>query len=85
MGKVAFEDVSFNHESSGEQVLNSVALDIEPGETIGFAGSSGSGKSTLLKLLPRFHDANSGSVRVDGVDVCECDIQVLRNEIGMVG
>jgi ATP-binding cassette subfamily B protein len=83
-GDVAFEDVTFSYQRDGERVLNDVSLDVEPGETVGFAGPSGSGKSTLLKLLPRFHDVNSGAIRVDGVNVCEYDIQALRDEIGIV-
>jgi len=83
-GGVAFEDVYFSYDEEGERILNGIDLDIEAGETIGFAGTSGSGKSTLLKLPPRFYDASEGTVAIDGRDVREYDLQTLRDSIGVV-
>jgi len=83
-GDVSFDDVTFSYEGHDERILDGVSLDVPAGATIGFAGTSGSGKSTLLKLVSRFHDVDSGTVRVDGVDVREFDVQTLRNEIGIV-
>ena len=83
-GEVAFEDVRFSYAEDGEEILHGVDLEIEAGETVGFAGTSGSGKSTLLKLPPRFYDVDEGSVSVDGIDVREYDLQALRDRIGVV-
>jgi len=83
-GSVTFEDVSFSYSEEGEQILEGVDLDVDAGETVGFAGTSGSGKSTLLKLPPRFYDVDEGAVQVDGADVREFDLQTLRDRIGVV-
>ncbi|MFB6139213.1 MAG: ABC transporter ATP-binding protein [Halosimplex sp.] len=83
-GRVGFEDVDFSYSEDGERILDGVDLEIEAGETVGFAGTSGSGKSTLLKLPPRFYDVDSGAVSIDGTDVREFDLQTLRNRIGVV-
>ncbi|MFB6136565.1 MAG: ABC transporter ATP-binding protein [Halobacteriaceae archaeon] len=83
-GHVEFDDVVFSYEGTDETILDGVSLDVEAGQTVGFAGTSGSGKSTLLKLVPRYHDVDSGSVRIDGTDVREYDVQSLRDEIGIV-
>ena len=83
-GEVTFDDVDFSYSAEGEQILDGVDLEIEAGETVGFAGTSGSGKSTLLKLPMRFYDVDSGSVRVDGTDVREYTLQSLRDRIGVV-
>jgi ATP-binding cassette subfamily B protein len=82
-GSVRFDDVTFSY-GDREPVLHDVSLDVEAGDTVGLAGSTGAGKSTLLKLIPRFHDVNSGSVSVDGTDVREWDLQSLREEIAIV-
>ncbi len=83
-GDVTFDDVDFRYTESGERILDGVDLEIEAGETVGFAGTSGSGKSTLLKLPMRFYDVESGSVRIDGTDVREYSLQTLRDRIGVV-
>ncbi|PSP62624.1 ABC transporter ATP-binding protein [Halobacteriales archaeon QH_8_64_26] len=82
-GDVRFEDVTFSYDE-GEPVVRDVSLDVPTGATIGLAGATGAGKSSLLTLLSRFHDVDSGSVRVDGVDVREYDLQALRSEIAIV-
>jgi ATP-binding cassette subfamily B protein len=82
-GDVRFEDVTFSYDE-GEPVVRDVSLDVPAGATIGLAGATGAGKSSLLTLLSRFHDVDSGSVRVDGVDVRECNLQALRSEIAIV-
>ncbi len=94
-GSVTFDDVTFSYGSeedsdagaddgSSEDILDSVSLDVQAGETVGLAGTSGSGKSTLLKLLPRYYDVDSGAVRVDETDVRAYDVQALRDRIGVV-
>jgi ATP-binding cassette subfamily B protein len=82
-GDVAFDDVSFGY-TERETVLDGVSLDVAAGETIGLAGATGAGKSTLLKLVPRFHDPDEGTVRIDGRDVREYDLQALREEVAVV-
>ena len=82
-GDVAFENVTFGYDDRNS-VLRNVSLDVPAGATIGLAGPTGAGKSTLLKLLPRFHDPDSGTVRVDGVDVREYSLRALRDEIAIV-
>ena len=82
-GRVEFDDVTFSY---GEEapVVRDVSLDVPDGATIGLAGATGAGKSTLLKLIPRFHDVDSGAVRVDSVDVREYGLQSLREDIAVV-
>jgi ATP-binding cassette subfamily B protein len=82
-GRVTFDDVHFGYDDT-EQVLSGVALDVEPGETVGLVGATGAGKSTLVKLVPRFYDVDSGAVRVDGTDVREYSLQGLREHVGVV-
>ena len=82
-GDVAFENVTFGY-GDREPVIHDVSLDVPAGTTVGLAGPTGAGKSTLLKLLPRFHDADSGTVRVDGVDVREYSLGALRRGIAIV-
>jgi len=82
-GDVTFDDVTFSY-GDREPVVRNVSLDVPAGATVGLAGPTGAGKSTLLKLVPRFHDVDSGAVRVDGVDVREYDLDALREEIAVV-
>jgi len=81
-GEVTFEDVTFGYDS--EPVVRGVSLDVAAGDTVGLAGPTGAGKSTLLKLVPRFHDPDEGTVRVDGRDVREYDLQTLRAHVAVV-
>ena len=82
-GAVEFDDVTFGY-GDGDPVVRNVSLDVPSGATVGLAGATGAGKSTLLKLIPRFHDVDSGSVSVDGVDVREYGLQSLRADIAVV-
>ena len=82
-GSVEFDHVTFGY-GDEQPVVRDVSLDVPDGATIGLAGATGAGKSTLLKLVPRFHDVDSGAVRVDGVDVREYGLQSLRSEIAIV-
>ena len=82
-GRVTFDDVRFGY-TDDEEVISGIDIDVEPGETVGLAGTTGAGKSTLLKLIPRFYDVDSGAVEVDGVDVREYDLTELREHVGIV-
>ena len=80
-GKVEFENVSFKYGKS--DILKDITLSAEPGQTIGIMGPTGSGKSTLAMLIPRFADVNGGSIKIDGADVRDYDLNALRARIGM--
>ncbi|MFZ2654715.1 MAG: ABC transporter ATP-binding protein [Victivallales bacterium] len=82
-GAVAFKGVSFEY-NPGERVLDNIDFEIKPGQFVGILGTTGSGKSTLLSLVPRFYDANMGSVMLDGKDVRRYDVNDLRRQIGIV-
>jgi ATP-binding cassette subfamily B multidrug efflux pump len=82
-GGVEFDDVRFSYRP-GEPVLKGVSFRVQPGETLAIVGHTGAGKSTLASLLLRFYDVDSGAVRVDGMDVREWSLPVLRRGIGMV-
>jgi ATP-binding cassette subfamily B multidrug efflux pump len=84
-GKVEFKNVYFSYEGRTDTtVISNITLTCMPGETIGIIGSTGSGKSSLVSLIPRFYDATSGSVYVNGEDVIQIDPKVLRERIAIV-
>ena len=80
---IRFENVSFEYEPE-RHVLQNVSLDIKFGECIAILGASGCGKSTLLSLVPRFADANTGQVLIDGVPTTSVLLRDLRQQIGLV-
>jgi len=82
-GRVTLEDVGFAYEA-GQMVVDSINLDVKPGQTIAVLGGTGSGKSTLINLIPRFYDVSKGRVLVDGIDVRDVTIESLRRQIGIV-
>ena len=83
-GYISFEDVTFKYHGAQEPVLCNISFSAKPGETTAIIGGTGSGKSTLINLIPRFYDVESGKVLVDGMDVRDMDIKVLRDKIGLV-
>lgn len=84
-GSVSFENVSFRYpNSAGRPVLENVDIKVKKGENIAVIGATGSGKSSLVNLIPRFYDADSGVVKVDGVDVKEYELKTLRQKIAFV-
>jgi ATP-binding cassette subfamily B protein len=85
IGSVAFGDVTFHYPSRpGTAALENFTLDVVPGEKLALVGPSGAGKSTVFQLLLRFYDPQSGTIRVDGVDIRRADPQQLRNRIALV-
>jgi ATP-binding cassette subfamily B protein len=82
-GAIRFEAVDFEYEA-GRPVLEDVELDVSPGRTVALIGRTGSGKTTLAALVPRFYEASSGRVLVDGVDVRDLERRSLRREIGVI-
>jgi len=84
-GEIRFDNVSFHYPSRPDlPALDGFDLAVEPGETVALVGPSGAGKSTVFSMLLRFHDAQTGSVRVDGVDLRELDPAQLREHIALV-
>jgi len=83
-GEVLFEDVEFRYPGAEQPVLRDIAFRAGPGETTAIVGSTGSGKSTLVNLIPRFYDATTGKVRVDGVDVRDMALEDVWGRIGIV-
>lgn len=83
-GEVRFDNVNFQYEEDGSQILNNINFTINPGETVAFVGMSGGGKSTIISLIPRFYDTTSGAVRIDGNDVRDVTLHSLRSQIGIV-
>jgi subfamily B ATP-binding cassette protein MsbA len=83
-GAIEFRDVSFEYSSEKGGVLHGVNLAVPAGRNIAIVGRSGSGKSTLVGLVPRFYDATSGAVLVDGNDVRECNLRDLRDNVALV-
>ena len=84
-GLIEFEDVWFSYDGSEENwVLKGLNLTIEPGTTVGFVGSTGAGKSTIINLLSRFYEFSMGSIKIDGVDIREIPLDLLRQNIGVV-
>lgn len=80
--EIVFENVNFFY--GEKQILKNINLRIPKGKTIALVGASGSGKSTLVDLIPRFHDVNSGSITIDGIDVRDARLFDLRKQIGVV-
>ena len=83
-GVIEFKNVSFKYPDADEAMLKNVSFKATPGTTTAFIGSTGSGKSTLINLIPRFFDATSGEIYVDGVNIKEASVIELRNRIGYV-
>lgn len=84
-GEVEFRDVSFKHaHSEKEAVLKNLSFRCHSGMRVAILGATGSGKSALMNLIPRFYDASSGQVCIDGRDVREYQLRSLRRQIGMV-
>ena len=84
-GEIRFDNVSFHYLSRPDlPALDDFDLTVNPGETVALVGPSGAGKSTVFSMLLRFHDAQSGSVRIDGVDLRDLDPAHLREHIALV-
>ncbi len=82
-GEVTFNHVWFAY-NDAEYVLKDVNLEINAGETIALVGATGAGKSSIINLLNRFYEINRGEIKVDGIDIKEYDLEVLRKKIGVV-
>ncbi|WP_313584390.1 ABC transporter ATP-binding protein [Lacrimispora sp.] len=83
-GVVEYRDVSFRYPDADEDVLHNITFTAMPGRTTAFIGATGSGKSTLVNLLPRFYDVTSGEILIDGINIKDWPIHLLRGTIGFV-
>ncbi len=82
-GRVTFDDVSFSYRGERD-ALTDVSFEAQPNQVIALIGPTGSGKTSLVNLIPRFYDATSGRVCVDGLDIKSLDLKSLRSQIGIV-
>ncbi len=82
-GEVQFDNVGFEYEA-GKPVLHGISFESLPGSVTALVGSSGSGKSTIISLVCAFHNATSGAVLVDGVDLATVEIGTYRSQLGVV-
>ena len=81
--EITFENVSFGY-TPDETIINDLSFSVKKGEKVAIVGETGAGKTTIVKLLMRFYDIDSGSIKIDGVDITEYDKHSLRSLIGMV-
>ena len=81
-GNVTFENVSFSVD--GKEILEDINFHLPAGKTLGIMGATGSGKSSIINLLQRFFDVSEGSVKVDGIDIRDLNLQQLRSNISVV-
>ncbi|MCM1024052.1 MAG: ABC transporter ATP-binding protein/permease [Prevotella sp.] len=81
---IEFRNVSFSYSEGGDNALENISFSVKKGETLGIIGGTGSGKSTLVSLIPRFYDAEKGSVLIGGADVKSRSLKELRQKIGFV-
>lgn len=84
IGEVTFDNVSFEYPGTGETVLHNINLSARPNQVIAIIGPTGSGKSTIVSLIPRFYDATSGQVLIDGHDVRDYTLLSLRRNVALV-
>ena len=82
-GNIVFDNVSFTYAGSAAPALENISFQAHAGEAIGIIGPTGSGKSTLVNLVPRFYDATSGRILIDGMDIRLIDMNILRKQIAV--
>jgi len=82
-GRVTFENVSFSYDKK-VPVLKNITFNIEPGQMVAFVGPTGVGKTTIMYLLVRFFDPDSGSIKIDGIDIRDVTLKSLHDNISMV-
>ncbi|MBQ7114253.1 MAG: ABC transporter ATP-binding protein [Clostridia bacterium] len=88
-GDITFDSVSFRYENSDaadeeSKVIADLSMRIAPGRTVALVGPSGGGKTTICNLIPRFYEADSGVISIDGIDIRDLTRESLRRNIGIV-
>ncbi|MEA5581948.1 ABC transporter ATP-binding protein [Nodularia harveyana UHCC-0300] len=81
---IRFENVSFTYPGSTQPALTNISLHLKPGEKLALVGENGSGKTTLIKLLTRLYTPDAGRIYLDGLDLQEWDVDILRQRIGVI-
>ena len=82
-GHISFEDVRFSY-IKDEEVLKGISFNVKAGETVAIVGATGAGKSTIINLLNRFYEINSGTIKVDAIDIKDMTLSSLRSQIAVV-
>jgi ATP-binding cassette subfamily B multidrug efflux pump len=83
--RIEFKDVGFHYNSaSDEEVLQAINLTVEPGQTVAILGATGAGKTSLINLVPRFYDASTGEITLNGVNLKSISQQTLLQQVGIV-
>lgn len=82
-GEISFENVEFSY-SPDKPLIRNFNLHVKPGQLIAIVGPTGAGKTTIVNLLMRFYDVNSGSIKIDGIDIRKLSRSQLRKAFGMV-
>ncbi|MBI4855926.1 MAG: ABC transporter ATP-binding protein [Acetobacterium woodii] len=84
VGDITFEDVSFQYNDGGAEVLSHIDIQVKAGQNVAIVGPSGSGKTTLCHLIPRFYTVTSGRILIDGQDIQGLTLHSLRSQVGVV-
>jgi ATP-binding cassette subfamily B protein len=82
-GEITFEDVCYAYPDA-DPSLESISFHVQPGQTVALVGQTGTGKTTLAKLINRIYDVDSGSVKIDEIDVRDWDLDALRRQISII-
>src|SRR5699024_12419924 len=80
----SFDDVTFYYPGAEQPALENISFQAKEGETTAIIGGTGAGKSTLINLIPRFYDATSGTIKINGVEMNETTQKAVREKLGLV-